>query len=135
MKRIRTATMLAVSTMLLPACGQMYWSRENASATLERFTRDHRECLIETGAPVQDRPGYVIATEEKFRVCMLARNWHREAWSSWEAPRGRFRGLEDFPPRPISVDALPEQTQRAKLDVNEPGYIIPGERCIECPVP
>jgi len=132
--RLRLAILFLLSA-LLTACGQMYWAREKSTGTLERFTTDHRECLMATGTAVQDRPGYVVATEQNFRVCMVSRNWRREQWSSWEAPRGRFRGVEDFPQLPISVDSLPEQSPRATEDVNADGYQIPFERCVQCPVP
>jgi hypothetical protein len=113
----------------------MYWARADSKGTLERFTADHRECLVTTGTPVQDRPGYVVVTEQNFRVCMAARNWQREQWTSWDVPRGRFRSLEDFPAVPLQVNTLPEQSPRAVLDVNEPGYYVLWERCIQCPVP
>jgi len=122
-----------VLSMLLTGCGQMYWTRSD-SATLERFTADHRDCLMTTGTPIQNRPGYVVITEDNFRVCMTARNWTREQWTSWEVPRGRFRSLEDFTPMPIRVDELPEQSSRAKEDVYDPLYRVPLERCIQCPV-
>lgn len=127
----------ALLTLLLvcTGCGQMYWTRRDAQATLERFTADHRECLVATGTPVQGRPGHVVVTEQSFRVCMVSRNWYREAWNSWDVPRGRFRSLEDFEVLPVQVDTLPEQSSRAGLDVNEPGYRVLGERCIQCPVP
>jgi len=131
---IRRAVVVLV-LVLLAGCGQMYWTRRDGKATLERFATDHRECLMTTGVPVQDRPGYVVATEQSFRVCLLSRNWYREAWNSWDVPRGRFRSLEDFEPRPVQIDTLPEQSSRAALDVYEPRYYVPMERCIECPVP
>ena len=124
-----------VVLLVLAGCGQMYWTRRDSNATLDRFTADHRECLVTTGAPVQDRPGYVVATEQNFRVCMAARNWHREQWTSWDVPRGRFRSLEDFPTLPVQINTLPEQSNRAGLDVNESGYYVLWERCIQCPVP
>ena len=123
-----------IALFLCTGCGQMYWTRADSRATLERFTVDHRECLATTGTPVQDRPGYVVVTEQNFRVCMAARNWYREQWTSWGVPRGRFRGLEDIDPEPIQVDTLPEQSPRAKEDVNDPQYRIPFEQCFQCPV-
>jgi len=47
---------------------------------------------------------------------MSTRGWFREEWRSWEVPARRYRGLEDFPLRPIAVDYLPEQPSRVGRD-------------------
>ena len=70
----RSMALALLLALLLTGCGQMYWTRADSAATLDRFTADHRDCLVTTGTPVQDRPGYVVVTEQNFRVCMAARN-------------------------------------------------------------
>jgi hypothetical protein len=52
MRRIESVAVMLV-LVVLTGCGQMYWTRRDAKATLERFTADHRDCLMTTGVPVQ----------------------------------------------------------------------------------
>jgi len=109
--------------LLLTGCGQMYWTR--ADPTYARFTADHRECVSTTGFAVKDPPGFVIVPEDRFRACLTARGWFREQWVEGQVPPGRFRGIEDFPSRPIQIDTLPEQPPGATVDVRQsPGPTV-----------
>jgi len=97
-------------SLLLAGCGQFYWTKP--SATYQQFAADHRDCIEKNAVPVNDQPGYGIVPEWNFRACMSRRGWSREQWSVYELPPGRYRGIEDFPTRPISVDSIsipPEQ--------------------------
>ena len=118
MTRRSIALALLLGLLTTGGCGQMYWTRSGSTSTgqvsatfssYDQFAADHRDCLATAGTPVQGRPGYVVITEQNFRVCMAAKNWSREQWTEYDKPAGRFRGIEDFPSRPISVDAIPEQ--------------------------
>jgi hypothetical protein len=97
--------------LLLSGCGVYYWTQPDAS--LPQFQADHRACIEQSALPVVDRPGYVVQSEDNFKMCMAARGWTRELWMSRgvddRQPPTFFRGIEDFPARPMSVNALSQQ--------------------------
>ncbi len=109
--RLLVAALGLGSTFLLAGCGQFYWTRPGSGYA--EFAADHRDCLQTGGFAVKDQPGYVVVPEANFRSCLVAKGWMRQQWighsTTEKKPANLFRGLEDFPSRPVSIDSIPEQ--------------------------